>query len=194
MALLVLVAASCQKNFTDEAEMQAFIADQSNNYSSSKTVNGIDFTIQYRPTDLMVKQEAGDSPSVDLVNKLREKYKQYLYFSVMMRGSQGELLNYVAGDKTKFGKMVNTFAFDFNNKAHFIISQRDTIPMADFVYPRMYGMGSETTILIAYPRNKVVHSNSDHAHFIIEDLGLETGDISFKIDLDVLQNEPKLQF
>jgi hypothetical protein len=65
--------------------------------------------------------------------------------------------------------------------------------MADFIYPRMYGMSNSTSIMIVYPRDSNF-MKEDHLNFVIEDLGLDTGDVTFKLNTQALRKEPQLQF
>lgn len=191
--LLVLISTSCSKTFDTQEEMNEYLKDEDNGYNYRKTVIGVDYVLQYRPTDLLVKQELGDKTDASQVDKLREKYSKYMYFNLSMSKNNQELLNGVARDKAKFGQMVNELAFGMEEKVHVYTPEKDTLAMADFIYPRMYGMSTATSILIVYPRD-VKYLNQDHLNFVIEDLGLDTGDIKFKLNSKALQKEPQLQF
>jgi hypothetical protein len=80
-----------------------------------------------------------------------------------------------------------------DQKVHLFTKEKDTLSMADFVYPRMYGMSKSTVIMIVYPRDKK-YLNNEYLNFTIEDLGLYTGEIKFKIDTKAIVNEPQLRF
>ncbi len=194
LLMLILVISSCSnKEFDTTEEIFAFISDEDNGYKYSKEVNGVDFTLQYRPTDLLVQQELGDSLSEKKIKQLREKYSKYLYFNLSMSLDGKELLSNVVRDKQQFGQMVNDLAFYMNQKVHLYTPEKDTLAMTDFVYPRMYGMTNATTILIVYPRDKQFLKEG-YLNFTIEDLGLNTGEIKFKVQTQPLENEPQLNF
>ncbi len=194
LLILILVISSCSnKEFDTTEEIFAFISDEDNGYKYSKEVNGVDFTLQYRPTDLLVQQELGDSLSEKKIKQLREKYSKYLYFNLSMSLDGKELLSNVVRDKQQFGQMVNDLAFYMNQKVHLYTPEKDTLAMTDFVYPRMYGMTNATTILIVYPRDKQFLKEG-YLNFTIEDLGLNTGEIKFKVQTQPLENEPQLNF
>ena len=110
-----------------------------------------------------------------------------------MSKNNQELLNGVARDKAKFGQMVNELAFGMEEKVHLYTPEKDTLKMADYIYPRMYGMSNSTSIMIVYPRDSKFMSQ-DYLNFVIEDLGLDTGDIKFKLNTKALKNEPQLKF
>jgi hypothetical protein len=170
-----------------------YIADDSNEYRYSKNVNGVDYTLQYRPTDLLVKQELGDNADKKLVDSLREKYGKCLYFNLSMSINGQELLSNVVRDKQQFGQMVNDLAFNMDQKVHLLTAQKDTISMLDFVYPRMYGMTNSTTIMLVYPNDKQL-LDQEYLNFTIEDLGFYTGEVTMKINPRKIQQQPKLNF
>jgi hypothetical protein len=80
-----------------------------------------------------------------------------------------------------------------NEKVHLYTLSKDTLEMADFIYPRMYGMSRATTIMFVYPRDKAA-MDQDYLNFTVEDLGLYTGEVKFKIMTEKIKNEPKLSF
>lgn len=87
--------------------------------------------------------------------------------------------------------MVNQLAFGMKDKVYMYTQSKDTLEMTDFIYPRMYGMSSATTIMFVYPRDKDA-LKEDYINFTIEDLGMYTGEVKFKIELKKLITEPKL--
>lgn len=190
---LLLLISSCTQTFETAEEMNAYIKEEDNGYLYKKTVAGVDYVLQYRPTDLLVNQELGDKITPAQVDKLRKQYGQYLYFNLSMSKNDQELLNGVAQDKAKFGQMVNELAFGMEEKLHLYTPAKDTLALADFIYPRMYGMSNSTSIMIVYPRDSK-YLKQEYLNFVVEDLGLDTGDIKFKIDTKALTNEPQLRF
>lgn len=190
--LLLFVIISCgSKTFDSTDELLEYISNEDNNYKYSKSVNGVDYVLQYRPTDLLVNQELGEKKDENKIKELREKYSKFLYFNLSMSMNNKELLSNVVRDKSQFEQMVNDLVFNMDKKVHVFTPQKDTLSMTDFVYPRMYGMTNATTILIVYPREEK-YLKEDYLNFTIEDLGLYTGEVKFKIQTKSLQNEPKL--
>jgi predicted GIY-YIG superfamily endonuclease len=190
---LLFTILSCTKTFDTQEDINDYIQDEDNGYNYKKTVAGVDYVLQYRPTDLLVKQELGNKTDAVQVENLRKKYNKYLYFNLSMSKNNQELLNGVARDKAKFGQMVNELAFGMEEKVHLYTAEKDTLAMADFIYPRMYGMSNATSIMIVYPRDSKYVTQA-YLNFVIEDLGLDTGDIKFKLNTKALQKEPQLQF
>ncbi len=190
----IVLTTSCSKNIFDTSEeLLEYIKQPENGYLYAKTVNGVDFSLLYKPTDLLVNQELTGESSASKVDSLRSKYGEYLYFTLSMSKNNQELLSNVAGNKQKFGAMVNELAFGMEQKVHLYTPQKDTIAMADYIYPRMYGMSGSTSMLFVYPRDEKV-TEEEHINITIEDLGFYTGEVKFKIPTKMINNEPKLKF
>ena len=188
--ILFLILAGCTKTFNTEKELWGYLQDESNGYVQHKNINGIDFTLIYKPTDLLVKQELGENGAIDQINALRKKYSQYLYFNLSMSRNNQELLS-SAADRNQFGAMVNQLAFGMGNKVHVYTQQKDTLELLDFVYPRMYGMSHSTDILFVYPKDEK-YLKDEYLNFTVEDLGLYSGDVKFKIPVKNIKEEPTL--
>ncbi len=183
-----------QKTFTSEEALWGYMKEESSRYIQYKSVNGVNFSLTYRPTDLLVNQELrSNNASVMLIDSLRNKYKKYMYFNLAMSINNQEVLTSMAGNKNKFGAMVNQLAFGMAERVHLYTSKKDTIAMLDYIYPRMYGMSNSTNILLVYPRDKKI-VEEEYINLSIEDIGLFTGEISFKIPTTPLKNEPVLDF
>ncbi len=192
LSLVCLI--SCKQNtFDSEKELWTYLKEEKNGFQQHKTVNGIDFTLTYRPTDLLVKQELGEAVTGEAIDSLRTKYRQFLYFNLSMSQNNKELLSTVAGSRAQFGAMVNQFAFGMGDKVHLFTREKDTIPLLDYVYPRMYGMSNSTSMLFVYPRDEKI-TGSEYINITVEDIGLGTGDITFKIPVKTIKREPKLNF
>lgn len=189
-----LLLYSCNKTFDSEQELITYVLEESNGYVQHKTVNGVDFTLMYRPTDLLVNQELGDeNPKKAEIDALRDKYGKYMYFNLSMSKNEKELLSVAPKNRNEFGAMVNQLAFGMHEKVHLFNQTKDTLELIDFIYPRMYGMSRSTTIMFVYPRDKEKLQN-DILNFIIQDLGLYTGEVKFKIETEKINNEPQLLY
>ncbi len=194
LLMLILIISSCgNKSFDTAEEMVAFISDEKNEYCYEKEVNGVKYILQYRPTDLMVGQELVNKSDENEIIKLRDKYKKNIYFNLSMSTGGKELLNNSSIDRNKFNQMVNDLVFNMSKKVSLYTSEKDTLPIIDCIYPRMYGMSNSTTILMIYPRDKKI-LDEEYFYFTVQDLGLNTGEINFKIYTKQINKEPKLNF
>ncbi len=192
--IVIITLISCTQNtFETTDDMWKYLKDPAQEYVQTKTINGVDFSLVYKPTDLLVAQEATETTTKAALDSLRIKYRKYLYFNLSMSKNNQELLSSVAQNRQQFGGMVNQLAFGMEDRIHVFTPQKDTIPMADYIYPRMYGMSKATTLLLVYPRDKKLLEET-YFNFTIEDLGMYTGEVKFKIPTEIIKKEPKLRF
>ncbi|MBC7525145.1 MAG: hypothetical protein H7239_11985 [Flavobacterium sp.] len=168
-----------------------FVNNEENNLSYSKSINGVKFTLTYKPTDLLVKQELMDSKDVLKIKEFRSKYNKHIYFNLSMSYNNRELLTSIVSNKKQFAQMINDLSFGASEKIHLFSKAKDTLSMSDFNYPRMYDTSKSTTILIVYPRD-VEFIEQDYLNLTIDDLGFDTGEVRFKIDMKAIRNEPTL--
>lgn len=185
---------SCsQRTFDSKEDLVAHITDAENGYTQHKLVNGVDFSITYRPTDLLVSQELTEGMSEAAADSLRQKYGQYLYFNVSISKNNQEVLDGMANSRAKFGAMVNQLVFGMGDKVHLYNQKKDTVELLDYIYPREYGMGRATNIMFVYPREEALLED-DFIHFTLEDIGLKTGEVGFKFPAKLLEREVALNF
>lgn len=191
--MLCIFFLSCnQKQFDSKEAILKYLQDEDNGYIHKKTVNGVDFSLMYRPTDLVVSQML-QSKSINEIDSLRKKYANYLYFNLSMSKNNQEILNIMPKNRNEYGIMVNQLAFAMEKKIHLIDFQKDTINMEDYIFSRMYGMGKSNTILLVYPKTNSI-MKSETITFIVEDIGVNTGEIKFKFYPDIINSQPMLNF
>lgn len=207
LLLIVLNAFySCSsKSFKTKEDLWTYLKDTDNGYLQQKNVNGYDFSLLYKPTDLLVLQELGahtesslsaekaDPGQKEKIKALRKKYSKYLYFNLSMSRNGKELLSTTPKNRQQFGAMVNELAFEMHEKVHLFTPKKDTLILLDYNYPRMYGMSGATTMLFVYPRDKK-YLQEEALNFTIQDLGTYTGEVKFKIETVKLKNELQLSF
>lgn len=192
--LLMLAFSACgPKSFDSKEALLVYLKDTDNGYHFQKSINGIDYSLNYRPTDLMVLQSTEDGLQTDNIAELRKKYADYLYFNLSMSANGKEILSNNLGGRAEFGAMVNQFAFGMADKVHLISKKRDTLPLLDYVHPRTYGMGASTDMLLVYGKNSAA-LQQDYLLFTIKDLGFNTGEVSFKMDTKKIEQQPQLNF
>ncbi len=191
--IFLLTSCTTVKEFDSKEELLTFLTDKENGYSQTKSVNGVDFSMMYRPTDLMVSQELSSTYDQQELTRLRDRYNKNLYFTITLSKNNQEVLNSLARNRRSFGAMVQQLSFDMGEKVHLFNSKKDTIPLADYNYPRMYGMSNSTSLLFVFPRDERL-LNDTTINLTIEDLGLATGEVKFKIPVDKLQHQPEIAF
>ncbi|CAL2064878.1 hypothetical protein [Tenacibaculum sp. 190524A05c] len=193
IAFSVLVSCS-KKKFNSTRELLDHIENPVNQYLHTKNINGVNFSLLYNPTDVMVHRELSSEVNISraLIDSLRKNYSQYLYFNISISKNGKELLSNV-NSRENFGAMVQQLAFDMDKKVHMFTPQKDTIHLADYVYPRMYGMSDRTTMLFVYNKEDKL-LQGEYINVTIQDLGFNTGEVKFKVPTEIIKEEVKLAF
>ncbi|HNP66308.1 MAG TPA: hypothetical protein PKH16_00250 [Aequorivita sp.] len=188
--ILVAFSACNQKTFDSKEALLKYLQDEDNGYIQKKTVNGVDFSLMYRPTDLIVSQML-KSKKLNEADSLRKVYKDYLYFNLSIAKGNQEILSALSS-RNDFGRMVNRLAFGMEEKTHLYTNKNDTIQILDYIYPRMFGTTNTTSVMFVYPNIEM--EDVQFLHFSVEDIGIGTGDIKFKIPIKKIRNQPKITF
>jgi len=194
--LLFNTVVSCnKKTFNTKEELFVFLKEEANNFSQSKSINGIDFNLMYRPTDLLIAQEHTDIIiEKEILKKLKNKYKNFIYFNLSLSKNNKEILTATPKTRTEFSALVNQLVFKMKDNVYLHTHEsNDTIDMVDYIYPRLYGMTNNTTLMFVYPRKKE-QLKGEFLDFVIKDIGLYTGDVKFKVPTTIINNEPQLLF
>lgn len=190
----VLMALACTPpSFNSRQDLLMYLRNEDNGYHFEKSVNSVLYSLTYRPTDLMISQFMDEKTEPRRIQKLRKKYSKYLYLNLGMSSNGKELLSQNYGSRAEFGAKVSQLAFGMSKKMTLTSQNRDTLPLLDYVYPRMYGMSTSTEMLLVY-ENKPNTLEQDYLLLSIRDIGFGTGEVSFKIDTKKIKNQPTLKF
>lgn len=191
VSVILLGVTSCShKKFNDSEALIDYILNPINGYILNKSVNGVEFKIIYRPTDLMVAQEIDSYRNTKLIDSLREKYNKHYYFNLSLSKNNKALLSQQMKDQQEFGAMVKKLSFGMNQNIFITTKEKDTVRMSDYIYPRLYGLSKNTSMLLIFPKKDI--ENSEHIKLTIKDIGFQTGEVSFKYNTQILKNEPTL--
>lgn len=189
----VLLFSCGGKTFDNEEELLTFLKDESNGYLYHKNINGYDFTLMYRPTDLLINQELDEDKEKNNVEELKVKYGKLMYFTLNLSKDDKEMLSVTPKNRSEFSSVVNKLVFGLKDYVYLQTKERDTIEMIDYIYPRFYGMGKSTNIMFIYPKDEI-YLKSKYISFTIKDLGFYTGDVKFKVDTKKINEEPTISF
>lgn len=193
LPLSSILFVGCGSNsYNSKEELWAYLLEDNHGYHQSKEINGLLYELTYKPTDLLVEQELNEIYSADEVQSLRDKYGDYLYFNLSISSHGKELLSQSI-NREAFGEMVNQLAFGMEQKLTLITQKQDTIPLQDYVYPRLYGMGNSTDLLLVY-ENNLEMNDEEILRLTIEDFGFSTGEVSFQIPTQSFKEQPQLKF
>ncbi|WKN45337.1 hypothetical protein [Tunicatimonas pelagia] len=194
---LVVIMVGCflygcySPTYLSEAELQRYVRDADHGLRQKKQANELQITLQYRPTDLLVAQELNGSTSSAKVDSLRQKYGQYAYFVLSLSADKQDAL-YRSANYARFSEQLQTLAFRMGKYTQLVTSEEDTIPVSDFVFPRLYGYGSSTDVLFAFAREEL--AEDAWVQFDLQEFGMGTGSQKFRFRTEDWKKTPQIQF
>ena len=163
--------------------------DEENGLLKKRSVAPFNLSVLYRPTDLLVLQEVGNSRDTAELNRAHAKYGNYAYFILDIDLDGKNALYGGSQDMGDFSEKLQVLAFRMADRVNLITSEKDTIEVADYIFNRTYGMGS-TTLMFVFSNEKL--KDAEWFTFNLKDFGFGVGDQRFRFQMKDLSNVPKL--
>ncbi len=194
MVLCCIVFQSCHKKvFKTKQDLLAYVVEEKHELTKHKQINGVDFVLTYRPTDLLVAQEIQIGQEQNQIEKLRDKYSGYMYFNLSMSYKNREVLTAALRDRSKYQHVLKNLAFNMRNKIKIYNKEGETFPLADCIFPRMYDLDGKNTLLLVVKRDEQL-LKTDSFKITLKDIGLYTGEVTFKVPSRAILQQPSISF
>ncbi len=193
MILCLYYLTACTPSYLSEQELQAYV-QESESLSKTKAYKGYQIVVTYRPNDLLIAQELGgqEASSFTQLQALRKKYKDYYYFILSLSKDDKEALYSSGGGQDQFSEMIQTLSFRMASYVNMTTAGRDTIEVADYVFPRTYGMGGATNLMFVFSKKEA--EDDEWVQFNLKEFGMGLGNKTFRFRKDHLENVPKIDF
>jgi hypothetical protein len=188
--LFIWALYGCESKRLSQNQYTEYISDESNGLTKSVDIGNTTVGVSYRPTDLWVLQELGDSPMTEeKINDARKKYSPNIYFILSLTTDDKEALHQSG---QQYSDLLQTLSFRMNEYVSLTTSSNDTIPVGDFILNRTYGMSGSTDILFVFNKEKAKDSN--WIQFNLNEFGLGIGNQRFRFDINDIENSPQVEF
>jgi hypothetical protein len=188
LGLLSMIA--CKPSHLSPQALSAYIADEDHGLKKSAAIGKINIDVIYRPTDLWVHQELGNGVAdPKKIAELRRKYGQYFYFILSLSHNNKEALHQTGGEQ--YSELVQTLSFHMSEYVT-LTTAHDTIPVADFMLNRTYGLNSSTDLLFVFNRKKT--QDTDWVQFNLNEFGIGAGNQRFRFETKALVEAPGIAF
>jgi len=183
---------SCSPSALTEAELKQYVLEPDNNLIQEETINDVNVRITYRPTDLLVAQELTNVTDTTHISLLRAKYNKYYYFVLSLSKNQREAIQAGTMPQAQFSELLQTISFRMAAYVNMTTNTRDTIPLADYVYNRTFGMGSSNDLLLVF--NKEQAKPADWLQINLAEFGLGVGRQALRFKCRQLDEVPQIDF
>jgi hypothetical protein len=183
--LMCSLVSGCKSQITQQ-ELLNYLNDLDNGLKQEVSEGSIKMSITYRPTDLII----GQSNVQEAYSREREKgeYSKYSYFILSMSIDDKDILYKNSRSQTHFSEVLNRLNFAVTEYIYGIADGKDTINLADFYVPNLYGMGGSTQIMLAFPNTKTC----ENFELRIKEMGLGIGERRFLFRHKDIEDIPKL--
>ena len=191
--VIALITFSCKKELT-KGELISYLNEPKNGLLKEKMINGVDIKLQVKHPDLYVDQHLKAFPDSLHEAKLRELRKHYegnLYMQLSLGINKNEVLNAFT-NTPQYSTMVNRLSFGMKNFVVLTTNNRDTVLLKSCTYVPTYGMAKHNSVLFVFDKQKV--AGTETLKFSLKEMGLETGDVSFKLNTNDIKSIPDLKF
>jgi len=182
-----------RKKVLPEDQILVYAADASNGLIQEDSVHGLKIEVQNRPVSLIIAQQLRnrDSVSVSLKDSVTKMFSPNVYFNLNLSVQDKDPLLY-SGSMQTFSTLLQTLAFQMDKYVYLTTSAKDTIPVGDYVYPRLYGMGSGSTMLFAFRMDSSRWAKADWVDFHLREFGMSTGNRKYRFEKSDLDAVPDL--
>jgi hypothetical protein len=190
--LISLTVAGCSPpEYLTAEELTKYISDPDHGLVQHTEANGYSMDVTYKPTDLLVLQEAGNRADDLKITALRDKYSKYCYFILSLSKNNQEALHQ-SNNFNQYSELTQTLSFRMNNFVNLTTSAADTIPTSDFALDRTYGLSRSTSVLFVFKREKI--TGKPWVQFNLNEFGMGVGNQRFRFATRDLEDAPKIKF
>ncbi len=168
-ALLALFTACKSKEVNTEEELINYIKQESNMLVKNEKTNGLEINVSYKPVDLIVMQQLKSNKNLN-VDSLKKHFDKYYYFTIDFSENGKELNQQLMMDKVAYGQAINDLAFKMSSKVYLTDNKNDTLPIADYVYSRLFGATGKSTFLFSFSKPQY-QPETLHLYVITDDIG-----------------------
>jgi hypothetical protein len=174
-------------------KLNLYLQDESNGVKKTQVIGDFTYTLTYKPHDLLVWQELQGNKNIKdtLLNRLKSKYEKYDYYILNIKAGDKDVLNGASSNMQMFSQNLQTLSFHMADYTYAVTEKKDTLYLADFHFPRLYGMGGGTQVILAYNKDKEPGSYTD---IFLDDIGVGTGRQVFRFKKEDIEKIPMLEF
>ena len=188
--LILTFLCGCRPEFLNERDLNAYIQDTSHGLKKINEVGGIGLSVTYRPTDFLIYQELGSNQDSEKRALLEKKYKDHVYFLLDLQAGERDILYGASANQADFSGKLNTLSFNMGAYTKLVTSKQDTIPVADYIYHRNFGISKSSTLLFVFDKEKI--EGAESFAFQLEEFGFNTGLQHFEFTTQDIITTPKL--
>ncbi|MCR6641091.1 MAG: hypothetical protein NVV82_19385 [Sporocytophaga sp.] len=181
MGMLCLFLIGCKKSMNYD-DLVLYINNPENGLVQTKESGDVKCKLTFKPASVMLYDEFGNKQDSLFIAK-EKAYRRFYYFVLNLSGKNGDVLY----GNENFSEKLNKFTFGLGSIAYMTTNKNDTISLADYYTPNLYGMSKSTSVLLAFEKPS---KESESITIHLSDLG--AGSKTFEFIRKDLDNIPQL--
>ena len=195
--LIACFACGSSPKIVSRPEMIRYIQDKEHGLLQEQEVNGMVLPHECLGNEseasLLAAQELGDAQraSKTVIDSVEKKYAKNYYFLLKLSKGGKEAIRQL-GSFSRYSDMVQVLSFQMHRFVNCTTPQKDTVPLADYLFDQTYGMSDANTVLLCFDKEKL--GNKKELEVNIAECGLGTGNLKFKFNQKDIQHVPALDY
>lgn len=186
----LMLATACGPSMLSPSEYLKWAKSEDNELTVTKEEGGFNYSLQYRPLDLILLQELGPNATQEEWDKLATEFEGMEYYTLKIEvpGLQQEVLKVGADSETDYQKRIHYCNSGFQDDI-IRITDSDTSKCKLYHFDRMYQVAPYITFSLGFEK---MEDRGDRTIRIHDRLfsGLI---LNFHFDSQTFSNQPKLQ-
>ena len=195
MPLLLGTLASCGPDSLPPAEYVQYVSNPDNGLKRSKTIGDYTYSVQYKPVDYVIANEARKP---DLTTTERDARKSELdglqYFTFRVANATGgqDVLTLNNQTEQDYSAKVGYLSFDFQHDIA-LVDGGDTLGCKLYNFVRTYGLAPYVDFVMAFDKPSEDETTNSDKTLIVEDRVFGAGTIKFAIDAGDIKALPLME-
>ncbi len=157
ITLFFVLGACANKRPQGTKELLSYINDEKNGLKQVQEKGSLKTTVCYKPLDLVMENDLKRlSPAGQ--DSMKEQLKHAAYFNVNVSKEQKDLTADV--HSFYFEQMLKNFNPRADKSIYLLLDKQDTVFVADYVYPRLYGSTGNTALMVVFKDERIYQSKN----------------------------------
>ncbi len=185
LVLCVLVLACQSHKEVSLEDVRQYMLEESNGLYKKIEIGKTKFEAFYKPTDLLVGQDMGETKNGQKAKQLYGDYAKQLYFVVNIGHDGKDMEWYTAHLKEQ------SLASDLGPYFQLYADEGREIALKGYIMPTLAGVSDKSTFLLAFDE---APKKSEKLTLHIDEMGFETGEVKFDFKVEDLARVPKINW
>lgn len=195
IGITILFIRSSANHVTSIRDFQAWFNKPENGFIKKRNVNGLEFSVQYRPPELMLINEIKreEALTLHMIDSLSNLYGDSDYFLLTIRPDpenfdpQGDLIKSRVENYSQYSEAIKYLSFYLDENIELLVGE-DTLVPNFYHYERGFEVSNKQSFLVSFPRTD---NSSQSKKFIFDDFVFYSGRLKFNFNNN--QNYPEIR-